>query len=272
VGGTTAFSVGVGGQVQPGDVHPRATVEKALQMAEVGLSASEIGHRLGVPGGTVVHWVRGDRRGVRADGRDEACPRCQGATLDEEQYAYLLGAYLGDGYINVGARGVASLSLSCADDWPGIADEVRGSLRAVMPTSSVCTVGRTGCSEIKSYSTHWTCLFPQHGPGKKHTRPIVLEPWQLLVVEREPGRLLRGLFHSDGCRITNWAQKRTPTGTKRYEYPRYLFSNKSTDILGICAATLDHLGIAHRRPRWDMISVARRSAVAALDECVGPKT
>lgn len=258
--------------MQPGHVHPRATVREALHLAERGLASGEIARQLEVPEPTVIHWIRGDRRGLRADGRSEACPRCQGAPLDQEQYAYLLGAYLGDGYINVAARGVASLSLYCADDWPGIVEEVSGSLRAVMPTSSVCTVGRIGCSEIKSYSTHWTCLFPQHGPGKKHTRPIVLEPWQLLLVEREPGRLLRGLFHSDGCRITNWALRRTPTGTKRYEYPRYLFSNKSTDILGICAAALDHLGIAHRRPRWDMISVARRSAVAALDEHVGPKT
>ncbi len=252
-------------------VHEKATVEEARRLAGTGLQAGTIARRLGVPEPTVAHWVRGDRRGPRADGRDAVCPQCQGVLLDEQQYAYLLGAYLGDGYINVGRRGVASLSVFCDDAWPGVAHEVRTSLDAVMPSSSVCAVARTGCSEIKSYSTHWPCLFPQHGPGRKHTRPIVLEPWQLEIVEREPGRLLRGLFHSDGCRITNWAQRQTPTGPKRYEYPRYLFSNKSTDILAICAGALDLLGIAHRRPRWDMISVARRSAVAALDEFVGPK-
>src|SRR3954469_14295206 len=26
------------------------------------------------------------------------------------------------------------------------------------------------------YSSHLPCLFPQHGAGKKHERPIVLEP------------------------------------------------------------------------------------------------
>jgi hypothetical protein len=25
--------------------------------------------------------------------------------------------------------------------------------------------------------------FPQHGPGRKHERPIVLEPWQLEIVD-----------------------------------------------------------------------------------------
>jgi hypothetical protein len=57
----------------------------------------------------------------------------------------------------------------------------------------------------------------------------------------------------------------------RYEYPRYFFSNKSHDILGICALALDRLEIGFRRPRWDLISVARRQAVARLDEFVGPK-
>lgn len=115
------------------------------------------------------------------------------------------------------------------------------------------------------------CLFPQHGPGRKHERTIAPEPWQLAVVERHPGPFLRGLFRSDGCRVLNWTRKRTESGIRRYEYPRYLFSNKSTDILGICEAALDLVGVAHRRPRWDMVSVARRAAVARLDESVGPK-
>jgi hypothetical protein len=34
---------------------------------------------------------------------------------------------------------------------------------------------------------------------------------------------------------------------------------------------LDRLGIAHRFPRPDTISVARREAVAALDAAIGPK-
>jgi hypothetical protein len=59
---------------------------------------------------------------------------------------------------------------------------------------------------------------------------------------------------------------------KRYEYPRYMFSNKSTDILDLCCAALDRLGIAHRRPRRDTVSVARGEAVAALDRWVGSKT
>lgn len=144
-------------------------------------------------------------------------------------------------------------------------------MRAVLP-SSVCRVPRRGCTELKSYSTHWTCLFPQHGPGRKHTRPITLQPWQAELVERHTGRFLRGLFHSDGCRVTNWTRRRVAGTFTRYEYPRYLFANESGDILGLCSAGLDRLAIAHSRPRANLISVARRAAVAALDEIVGPKT
>jgi hypothetical protein len=103
-------------------------------------------------------------------------------------------------------------------------------------------------------------------------RPIVLQAWQQLIVDAHPGPFLRGLFHSDGCRMTNWAQRRVAGELKRYEYPRYFFSNKSLDIIALCCPALDRLGIAYRRPRWDQVSVARREAVAALDEWVGPKT
>jgi hypothetical protein len=162
------------------------------------------------------------------------------------------------------------LSVYCSDDWPEIMDEVEAAMREAI-AASTCRVQRTGCTEIKSYSKHWPCLFPQHGPGMKHTRAIVLETWQDQLVDQHTGAFLRGLFHSDGCRVTNWAPRKSGGVAQRYEYPRYLFSNKSADILGLCSASLDRLGIAHRFPRPDTISVARREAVAALDAAVGPK-
>jgi hypothetical protein len=47
----------------------------------------------------------------------------------------------------------------------------------------------------------WPCLFPQHGPGKKHTRPIFIAEWQQKLAERWHEQLLRGLIQSDGCRF-----------------------------------------------------------------------
>ena len=60
-------------------------------------------------------------------------------------------------------------------------------------------------------------------------------------------------------------------GERWYEYPLYLFTNESTDILRLCGETLDQLGVAWRFSRRNAISVARREAVARLDEFVGPK-
>ncbi|MEH3077939.1 MAG: hypothetical protein PGN11_14935 [Quadrisphaera sp.] len=68
----------------------------------------------------------------------------------------------------------------------------------------------------------------------------------------------------------NWA---IGANGQRYEgYPRYLFSNASADIISICCAALDRLGVAHTHPRRDMVSVARTASVAILDEHVGPKS
>ena len=52
------------------------------------------------------------------------------------------------------------------------------------------------------------CLFPQHGPGRKHMRIIELEPWQPVIVRKYPGEFARGLFHSGGWRGVNRVRRR----------------------------------------------------------------
>jgi hypothetical protein len=138
-------------------------------------------------------------------------------------------------------------------------------------SASVWQRRRVGCVAVESTTQHWLCAFPQHGPGHKHERRIVLEPWQQALVEADPRPLVRGLVHSDGCRVMNWTEQRVAGTTKRYTYPRYFFSNVSADIRGIFTDALDRLGVAWRQNNWNSISIARREAVAALDEFVGPK-
>jgi len=191
--------------------------------------------------------------------------------MDESSYAYLLGLYLGDGHIVRGRKDVYVLAIACSDDWPGLMVAARQALSAVMPMSSVSCVHQIGCTMIKSYSKHWPCLFPQHGPGRKHTRKIGLEEWQDVIVGKYPGEFARGLFHSDSWRGVNRVRRRLADGDHWYEYPRYLFGNESRDILRLCGETLDRLGVAWRFSRRNAISVARRAAVARLDEFVGPK-
>lgn len=116
-------------------------------------------------------------------------------------------------------------------------------------------------------------LLPQHGAGPKHERPIALQTWQQCLVEAFPGAFLRGLFHSDGARVRNWARPRGPEGTpgRRYDYLRWQFVNASADIRELCCWALDLVGIAWRQSAPRTISVSRREAVAALDALIGLK-
>lgn len=144
-------------------------------------------------------------------------------------------------------------------------------MAAVRPDNKIGKLHREGCTDVIGSSRHWPCLFPQIGQGKKHTRRIELEPWQRVATSQHPGCFARGLLHSDGCRFTNRVRRPLADGDHWYEYPRYMFTNESTDILGICGQTLDSLGIEWRYSRRNTISVARRDAVARLDEVVGSK-
>ena len=144
-------------------------------------------------------------------------------------------------------------------------------MRSVKPGSRPHTRRRPGCVITTVSWKHWPCLFPQHGPGRKHERRLVLADWQQAVVLAHPGDFLRGLWHSDGARVRNWATRVVAGEKRRYDYPRWQFVNRSEDILGWCEDALDLVDVAWRRSgRWT-VSVSRREAVARLDELIGPK-
>ncbi|CAM5265592.1 Vitamin B12 import ATP-binding protein BtuD [Streptomyces cyaneofuscatus] len=86
---------------------------------------------------------------------------------------------------------------------------------------------------------------------------------------------IRGLIHSDGCRIINWATRMVGGERKRYEYPRYFFTNRSDDIRKLFSDTLTAVGVEWttlaRGSKPLNISVARRASVALMDAHVGPK-
>ncbi|MFD3544934.1 transcriptional regulator [Streptomyces sp. NPDC058655] len=200
---------------------------------------------------------------------NQAAP-CTGPA-DPAAYAYLLGLYLGDGCISRHPRGGHYLRIACADAWPGLIEECRTAILAVRPTDKVYVLQRQGCVAVTSYGRHWTCLFPQHGPGKKHERHITLEGWQREIVDAHPWAFVRGLIHSDGCRTTNRTTRLVGGVRKRYEYPRYFFTNKSDDIAGLLTATLDRLGVEWKRANACNVSIARKDSVALMDAHIGPK-
>jgi hypothetical protein len=234
----------------------------------LGLNNCQISRITGVSRPTIRDWRNRPRSWPRETSgglRASLCPRCDGRDFDEAAYAWLLGLYLGDGYIVAAPRDVYRLRVFCDQRYVRLIDECRELMSSVRGGGRrPGFVTRQGCVEIYSYWKHWPCLFPQHGPGPKHARRIRLEEWQVAIVVEWPHLFLRGLINSDGCRVLNWVN-----GTP---YSRYLFSNRSTDIRNLFGWACDLYGVRWRHSNRFIISVARRADVARLDAVIGPKS
>jgi hypothetical protein len=245
------------------------TVVQAMRLIANGETFSYVSRSTGVSRSTIRCWANDPDAAFRRPlihAAGEACPAIE--KLPKREYAYLLGQYLGDGCISaMGPRGVFRLRIATCDAYPDIRQQTIDAMAAVLP-NKVGVIPSVGCSEVASYSKHWPCLFPQHGPGRKHERKIELVDWQLRIVELFAHEFLTGLVHSDGCRSTNTIKKKG----KVYEYPRYFFTNVSPDILNLFGATCEMLGISWRYNRSNSISIAERDSVTILDSFIGPKT
>ncbi len=158
------------------------------------------------------------------------------------------------------------LEISLDSIYPDLITECATAIGAIVPDSRVAvdtSHGKGRFAIVRSYSKAWPCLFPQHGPGHKHERPIVLEPWQERIVDDQPELFVRGLIHSDGCRVLNRVNGKA--------YPRYHFTQVSDDIRRLFCRSLRQLGIDYTWNDARNVSIARRPSVARLDEFVGPK-
>ena len=115
-----------------------------------------------------------------------------------------------------------------------------------------------------AYSSHLTCLFPQHGAGKKHERPIALEPWQQELVAAAPWAFLRGCIRSDGSVFVN--------RTGRYEYLSYDFCNLSAGHPRPLRGRLPEPSASgHGEPRRESVSTVARTSHSSVDH-VGIKS
>jgi hypothetical protein len=101
------------------------------------------------------------------------------------------------------------------------------------------------------------------GTWRKHERSIRLAPWQRAVVSRQGEAFIRGLIHSDGCRVV--------ANDRGVKSVRYHFSNRSEDITRIFCESLDALGVRWTRPCDREIAIYRKASTARLDEFIGPK-
>lgn len=227
-----------------------------------GASDYAIAGITGIPRGTIQRWRTKPLRGPQAERRWRP--------PDGASYAYLLGLYLGDGCLS---RGGTVLMVALDAQYPGIVDSAAQAIEATVPNINVRLYQPIeNLVRLVASSTAWRRAFPQHGPGRKHERPIELTEWQLKITTAYPHELLRGLIHSDGCRTINRFKTKLPSGrVASYEYPRYFFSNLSEDIRRIFCEHCGLLGIRWTQSNPRNISVSHRKSVALMDEFIGPK-
>ena len=251
-------------------VRSQLQYEQATALLAIGLDPSEVASALAVPLSTMKGWARRPlRRRAWNIGDFEGWRPSNGPA-----YAYLLGAYLGDGCIARHRRGASSnLALALDAQYSEVVDEIAAAIGAVVPGVAIArTRRRSRCVVLQASHPVWPVAFPQHGPGKKHHREIQLEPWQLEITHAHPRELIRGLIHSDGCRSVNRFKTKLQGGrVAEYAYTRYFFSNLSEGIKDIFCSHCDLLGVRWSRANTRYVSVHDRESVRILDSFVGPK-
>jgi hypothetical protein len=228
----------------------------------------EIARLTGVPRSTVQKWRRMPRK--RRGPRNWAGWR----PPDGPTYCYVLGLYLGDGHIVYRDGRPRTFRLYLDDAYPELIAEATAALDATLAPARTRAYnwGPEKRTILQICHPVMLAAFPQHGPGRKHLRPIELADWQLELTHAHPGALVRGLIHSDGCRSINRFTTKLPSGRiAEYAYPRYFFSNLSADIVRIFRDHCELLGVRTTMSNWRNVSVSDKKSVAILDQVVGPK-
>ena len=240
-------------------MHPLEVREAAWSLYSQGLPDRAVAERLRLARETVREWRRAPTPNRRRD-----CPRCDDAPLEPLAYAYLLGLYLGDGHLSLHRRGVYHLRVTLDACYGDIIAEAA---RAMAHRGSGSPDRPPTCAGMHRRGFLLEALAlpvpPARPRSQTHVDAIKLEAFQFDILRSEAPALLRGLIHSDGCRVLNRVAGRV--------YPRYHFSNRSDDIRSIFCSACDVVGVRWTQSSFKEISVARATDVAKLDQFVGPK-
>lgn len=255
-------------------MHPSAVRAEIKRLIAAGVNDCEISRRTGIPRSTVRDLRRAPYRRKTID---EVCPRCwrpsRPIRFSDADYAESLGFYLGDGSIAQLTR-TQRMRIALDTKYPRIIESARSLLARCFPENpvDVVHVRAQNCVQVSVYSSHLACVFPQHGPGKKHERAIRLEKWQQRAIDSEPWAFIRACIWTDGCSFINRTQVHRE---QPYEYLSYGFTNKSADIVALLRAACERVGVFTRvtsnsEGTWQ-VRINRRPSVALMLQHVGRK-
>ena len=245
--------------------------EAVQRLARAGLSDYRIASLTGISRATVQRW----RHRVRPPtGRIRAADVVDWQVTHGGAYCYLLGCYLGDGHLAHRSPNGWTMRIACDRRYEEIIDEIQAAIALTFPGRRATRFqASTGASDVLTISHPAIGLaFPHHGAGPKHLRRIALADWQRTLTRAHPAALIRGLIHSDGCRVINRFRTKLPSGrVASYSYVRYFFSNLSDDIRAIFIEHCELLDIRVTQSNPRNLSVSHRASTAILDAIVGPK-
>lgn len=249
--------------------------KKILELHEEGFNKSQISKLTAIPRGTVRDIIKRYNGYVSQLAEEvDSKSTCWGfeslRSYQLKSYSYLLGMYLGDGYIVKEPR-TYKLRVFLDKKYPLVIEKVKSSMNDIFPQNKVGMVYYSGHVEVNFYSKGIIRLFPQYGLGKKHERDVSLSEEQREIVKKYPWDFLNGLLHSDGSRDENYSSK-----YKKKTYARYLFTNKSQDICESFRFICNLLEIEfkeHSKRKDDIriFSIAKKEFVKKIDKNGGKK-
>lgn len=149
-----------------------------------------------------------------------------------DSYSYILGMYLGDGYVDKMKR-TYRLRIALDSRQDIVENECIKHLKILFPDNNINSriIKNQNCKTITLYSNLLPYIFPQcRFRGKKHEHDVSLLQYQKNSINLLP--FMKGLFQSDGSFYY-----------RNSKYKTYNFSNKSIQIIDMFSECLINLNI-----------------------------
>lgn len=191
-----------------------------------GESKKYISEKYNISRGTIYYWLKNPNKKTKLINIDDIF-----ININKQSYSYILGVYLGDGYIDKISR-TYRLRIALDSRQDLVIKDCIKHLSILFPDNKINfnKVKNTNLCNISIHSNLLPIIFPHLGKGKKHERDIILTEQQILNINSN--YLMKGLFHTDGSFYI-----------AINKYPRYQFTNMSKDIINMFNDCLLNVGI-----------------------------